>query len=117
MVAQGHFRSIPGGRAMSVIPPGRLKTPETEKRLENLSQSAEIGSACDALRNKKDSLRNVYAVAIARQSVFTQPTSKADIPRPLAFLNNFAVDVGLGVYKANEISVCHVALQFTLPDL
>jgi len=27
-----------------------------------------------------------------------------------------AVDVGLGVHKANEISVCHLVLQFTLPD-
>ena len=53
----------------------------SEKRLERFSlQSAEIGSACDAPRTKKGSLRNVYAIAIARQSVFTQP-------RPIAAMS------------------------------
>jgi hypothetical protein len=49
---------------------------------------------------------------------------RKDEPHPVGpltsirlFLNNFAVDVGLGVYEANEISVCHLVLQFTPPDL
>ena len=52
--------------------PGCVKT-------QNLSQCAEIGSTCDAPRTNNGSLRNVYAVVIARQSVFTQPRPIADM--------------------------------------